>query len=78
MGTEFCKVKSVLEHKAGQADDIVFVTLFIFILYVFIYLFLLFRASPEAYGGSQARGQIGAVAAGLHRSHSNARSELSL
>ena len=28
-----------------------------------------------AYGGSQAKGQIGAVAAGLHHSHSNAASE---
>ena len=27
--------------------------------------FCLFRAIPEAYGGSQARGQIGAVASGL-------------
>ena len=27
------------------------------------------------YGGSQARGQIGAVAAGLHHSHRSARSE---
>ena len=27
-----------------------------------------------AYGGSQARGLIGAVATGLHHSHSNARS----
>ena len=29
-----------------------------------------------AYGGSQARGQIGTVATGLCQSHSNARSEL--
>ena len=29
-------------------------------------------AVPEAYGGSQARGLIGAVAAGLHQGHSNA------
>ena len=35
-----------------------------------------FRAAPAAYGGSQARGLIRAVAAGLHHSHSNARSEL--
>ena len=35
--------------------------------------FLLFRAAPMAYGGSQASGLIGATAAGLH--HSNARSE---
>ena len=31
-----------------------------------------------AYGGSHARGLIGAVAAGLHQSHSNAGSELCL
>ena len=35
------------------------------------YFFFLFRAAPAAYGGSQARGQIGAVAASLHHSHSN-------
>ena len=37
--------------------------------------FAFFRAVPVAYGGSQARGQIRAVAAGLHHSHSNVRSE---
>ena len=36
---------------------------------------VLFRAAPVAYGGSQARGPIGAIAAGLHHSHSNSRSE---
>ena len=40
--------------------------------------FFLFRAVPAAYGKSQARGQIGAVAAGQQHSHSNARSELNL
>ena len=39
---------------------------------------LLFRAPPTAYVGFQARGPIGAVAAGLHHSHSKARSELHL
>ena len=34
-----------------------------------------FRATPSAYGSSQARGWIRAVAAGLHHSHSNARSQ---
>ena len=34
-----------------------------------------FRASPTACGGSQARGGIGATAAGLRHSHSNAGSE---
>ena len=34
-----------------------------------------FRAAFAAYGGSQARGQIGAVAASLRHSHSNTGSE---
>ena len=34
-----------------------------------------FRAILAAYGGSQARGQIRAVSAGLHHSHSNTGSE---
>ena len=33
------------------------------------------RAAPEAHGGSQARGQIGATAAGLRPSHSHAGSK---
>ena len=45
---------------------------------LFVCLFLLFRAVPVAYGSSQARDQIGAVAAGLCHSNSNARSELAL
>ena len=32
-------------------------------------------AAPAAYGGSQARGRIGAVATSLRQSHSNAGSE---
>ena len=36
---------------------------------------ILFRASPTAYGGSQARGQVGATAASLHQRCSNAGSE---
>ena len=38
-------------------------------------VFCLFRAAPAAYGGSQAKGQIGAVTAGLHHSRSNTESE---
>ena len=41
-------------------------------------MLLLFRAALVAYGGSQARGRIGATAAGLHHSHGNAGSELHL
>ena len=42
------------------------------------FFFWLFRAAPSTHGSSQARGQIGAIAAGLHHSHSNARSEARL
>ena len=42
---------------------------------VFLFFFLLVRATPSTYGGSQARGQIRAVAASLHHSHSNAGSK---
>ena len=41
----------------------------------FFFFFGLFRAVPSACGGSQARGRVRAVAAGLRHSHSNARSE---
>ena len=41
-----------------------------------VYLFVwTFRPTPTAYASSQARGPIRAVAASLHRSHSNTRSE---
>ena len=43
-----------------------------------LFFFGLFRVTPSAYGGSQARGWIRAVAAGLCQSHSNARPELPL
>ena len=47
--------------------------------FFFVFWFF-FRAAPVAYGISQARGPIGATAAGLHHSHhhSNAGSELHL
>ena len=50
-----------------EASAFIFIYFFIFCPFVFS------RAAPAAYGGSQARGPIGAVAAGLR--HSNARSE---
>ena len=39
------------------------------------FFFGLFRPAPMAYGGSQARDQMGAVAAGLYHSHSNVGSK---
>ena len=40
-----------------------------------LFLFLLFSATPVAYGSSQTRGRIDVTAARLHHSHSNERSE---
>ena len=45
------------------------------LFYFILFIYSLFRAAPEAHGGSQASGQIGDVAAGLHYIHNNARSE---
>ena len=47
-------------------------------MYFFTYFFAISRAASVAYGDSQARGRIRAVASGLHQSHSNAGSELCL
>ena len=45
-----------------------------FFWFFFVVFFLLLRAAPVAHGSSQARGRIRAVVAGLHHSHSSAKS----
>ena len=42
--------------------------------YFYLFIFIL-RATSAAYGSFQARGLVGAAAAGLHHSHSNMGSE---
>ena len=44
----------------------------------FFFFFLPFLGPLPQHGGSQARGLIGAIATGLHQSHSNAGSKLRL
>ena len=44
-------------------------------IFVVVVVVLLFRATSEAYGVSQAKGQIGAVASWLQHSHCNAISK---
>ena len=49
---------------------------FVVVCVLFFFFFLcLFRAAPMAYGGSRARGLIGATAASLCQSHSHSRSK---
>ena len=50
----------------------------LFFFFFFCLFFALSWAAPSAYGGAQARGLIGAVAAGLHQGHSNVGSEPSV
>ena len=62
-------------HWFYQCGDFVFAVV---VVVVFCFCFCLFAiswAAPMAYGGSQARGLIGAVATSLRQSHSNAGSE---
>ena len=44
-------------------------------IYIFVCLFVCFRATPAAYSGSQARGLIGFTAASLCHSHNNIKSK---
>ena len=54
-----------------------FLSLSLFFFF-FFGLFAISWAAVTAHGGSQARGPVGAIAAGLRQSHSNAESELRL
>ena len=49
------------------------ISLFIYYLFVFLSFLVPYFSSAisAAYGGSQAKGSIGAIAASLHQSHSN-------
>ena len=68
----------VMESFEYQAEEsgLYFLEFCGFFFFFFFRSFCLFsRAAPTVYGGSQARGLIGAIAAGLRLSHSNAGSE---
>ena len=66
----------VLSHlKLSENSKLSFVFNLILFKLEKTFFFLLFRATRVACGSSLARGQIGAAAAGLHHSHSNAGSK---
>ena len=62
------KVNTGTIIKGGISVTVAYNSIFIFCM---IISFGLFRATLTAYGGSQARGQVGAVAASVHHSHGN-------
>ena len=60
-------LKSLFQPKLDGFWPFLFVLGFFF----FFFFFVFSGGAPSAYGGSQFRGLIGAVAASLHQSHSN-------
>ena len=64
-----CPKKKKKKDYGGYYDNFILIN---FTVYLFIHLF---RAALAAYGGSQARGLIRAVAASLCQSHSNSGSK---
>ena len=54
-------------HLRTQVPSILLLWPILVFLFLFCF-FCLFRAIPVAYGGSQARGRIGATVTGLHHS----------
>ena len=58
-------------NKTGSNYTFIIITLFFIIFLPFFF----FKATPAAYGSSQATGLIGAVAASLCHSHSNVGSK---
>ena len=67
-----CTSSDLLNHFKHFPKFQKFVDIFCFISFLNLFFFFwIFRAASEAYGTSQARGQIGAAAASLHHSQSN-------
>uniref|UniRef100_A0A8C3W6Q4 Phosphatidylinositol 5-phosphate 4-kinase type-2 gamma n=1 Tax=Catagonus wagneri TaxID=51154 RepID=A0A8C3W6Q4_9CETA len=80
-----CKIVLLWESSPPRNADLGKIILLInrcnffsFSFFFFFLSFCYFRAAPAACGGSQARGLIGAVAAGLRQSHSSTGSKLRL
>ena len=76
----FWKLNNLVPFKCQNATQYIenvqymLLPLWVF-LFVFFFFFAFSRAAPAAFGGSQARGPVGAVVAGLNQSHSNEGSE---
>ena len=72
-GSPYCTAE---KKKGKNSKKNLYFTHLIFLGFLFfLCVFYLFSATPSAYGGSQARGQIGATASGLHHSYRNVGSK---
>ena len=83
-GTQNKKIKSCCKHIFTQKDPnkiqyiLWFCVLYSMLFYSIPFHSCFFRATPAAYGNSQARGWIGAAAASPRHSHNNVGSEPSM
>ena len=68
-------IYNVLISAVQQSDSVMHIRIFLFFFFFFFGLFVFFRPALAAHGGSQARGRIAAIVAGLCHSHSNSGSE---
>ena len=70
----------MLFSHTSKLKKLKYVKLFFTVVCMVLFCFVLFliRTAFAAYGGSQARGHVRAIAAGLHHSHSNTGSRLHL
>ena len=69
--------KHLALHSIMYLFQYFFLLFFLFLSFVVVVVVVvaISWAAPAAYGGSQARGRMGATAAGLRHSHSNASFE---
>ena len=72
------KLKPLLIFARGESWRYLLMASLMIYLFIYFCLFISSRATPAAYGGSQARSLIRAVAASLRQSHSNDGSKLHL
>ena len=69
------EINNIKPIQSFLSENFHFGKLIYFFFAFLIFFFHLFRAAPAACGGSQAGGEIGAVASGLCQSHSNSGSK---
>ena len=60
--SRLCEERTGKREQEGRWPQVCSGTGLLFVFFFVFFVFGLFRAAPTAYGGSQARGQIGAVA----------------
>ena len=70
-----CETNVILLWRYKKFFFFFFLSFFFFFVVVVVVIVAISWAAPAAYGDSQARGLIGAVATGPRQSHSNAGSE---